>query len=218
MTSVGAISPIRLWEKIDSYKDKMVILNDYETFIKPNLLENGFDESNVKAAKNFLSKETLDDRGKELSRFKCYACHKLLLAQSEILVTQQDIDSKMLNLEKNNPMSTILKTLEKNSSIVEVKQEIENIKFCLKNCQSISETVFVDCSLKYVRQQQQIFYQNYFSLHDHIKSALTHIKTCQANRQKSQERAERTNLHLNFANSYCGMMNSSLAYGFGCFL
>ena len=167
---------------------------------------------------NFLSKETLDDRGKELSRFKCYACHRLLLAQSEILVTQQDIDSKMLNLEKNNPMSTILKTLEKNSSIVEVKQEIENIKFCLKNCQSISETVFVDCSLKYVRQQQQIFYQNYFSLHDHIKSALTHIKTCQANRQRSQERAERTNLHLNFANSYCGMMNSSLAYGFGCFL
>lgn len=218
VASVGAISPINLWEKIDSYRDKASILNDYESFIKPNLLENGFGESNVGAAKNFLNSKTVGDDAEGLSRFKCYAYHRLLLAQSEILVTQQDIDSKMLDLEKDNPVSTILKTLEENSSIIEVKQEIENIRLCLKNCQSIYEMVLVDCPLKYVRQQQQIFYKNYCSLHSHIKSALNHIKTCQANRQKKPERAEKANLHLNFANSYSDMMSSTLTYGFGCFL
>ena len=216
--SIGAISPVDLWEKIDAYKSETSILNDYETFIKPNLSENGFGQSHLQTARNLLFKETSSNDEKGLSLFKNYAYNRLLLAQSEIFTAQQDIDSKMLSLKENNTISTILKALEKNSGILGVRQEIENIKLFLKNCESISGITFLNCSLGYVRQQQQIFYKNYYSLQDHIKSAFKRIKTSRAACQKSQEHDEKTSLHLNFANNYSCMLNSILPCGFGYFI
>ena len=180
-TSVWAISPVDLLKKINGYQNKTSVLNDYDCFIKPNLLENGFDDSNVKTAESFLNKKNKDNPSEGLSKFKNYVCHRLLFAQSKIFIIEQNIDDETLKLEKDNHIHTILESLEKNSNIWAVKEEIENIKLCIQNCKSISNVTLVDFSLKCVEQKQQLFYENYHALHSHINSALSHIKTYRAN-------------------------------------
>ena len=217
-SSAVAISPVELSVKIEEYQDKASVLNDYDSFIKPNLLENGFDISNVITAENFLNKEAQSNPDKGISKFKNYVSHRLSFAQSEIFMIVQDIENEVSKLEENGCISSILEILKKNSNILPVKKEMENIELYIKNCRAVSKISLMDSSLKYVQQQQQEFYKNYSALNNSIRSALNHINTFRANQQKNQASVAENRLNSDFANAYSGMVGSSMYYGFSCLM